>query len=373
MTQKTTDLSPSQGRDRLKILKYISGREWGADATTLKLTYTSLIRPILEYGYQIYGTASETNLKSLERIQLSAARIITGLRNTCPNDIVLYEADIMPLKDRRSYNLPKYINKIKSYGNKHRTSNYILNWESNLRLKKEGPLHLAKRNGFLKYKNEHKTKKELAKTLGVTQPAIFHHLKEMGMIRKVGNWVPYELKPRNVEHHFFTHEQLFQRQKRKGVLHQIVTGDEKWVHYDNSKRRAMYEYDAFEPSIARKNGCNTPIDTTKEALPIDVSIEGEILHPQPGQAADDGWLSPTFTLFWQDRVNSATKATSLATVESAVVYRLGFTDGFSQYLLYQLVQSHWQKDKDTGGMVIRQFLPKIWKFEPTLVIIKFHD
>ncbi|UYV76333.1 hypothetical protein LAZ67_14000036, partial [Cordylochernes scorpioides] len=143
-----------KGRDRLKILKYISGREWGADATTLKLTYTSLIRPILEYGYQIYGTASETNLKSLERIQLSAARIITGLRNTCPNDIVLYEADIMPLKDRRSYNLPKYINKIKSYGNKHRTSNYILNWESNLRLKKEGPLHLAKRNGFLKYKVE---------------------------------------------------------------------------------------------------------------------------------------------------------------------------------------------------------------------------
>ncbi|UYV74867.1 hypothetical protein LAZ67_12001528 [Cordylochernes scorpioides] len=52
-----------KGRDRLKILKYISGREWGADATTLKLTYTSLIRPILEYGYQIYGTASETNLK----------------------------------------------------------------------------------------------------------------------------------------------------------------------------------------------------------------------------------------------------------------------------------------------------------------------
>ncbi|UYV73432.1 hypothetical protein LAZ67_10003172 [Cordylochernes scorpioides] len=156
-----------KGRDRLKILKYISGREWGADATTLKLTYTSLIRPILEYGYQIYGTASETNLKSLERIQLSAARIITGLRNTCPNDIVLYEADIMPLKDRRSYNLPKYINKIKSYGNKHRTSNYILNWESNLRLKKEGPLHLAKRNGFLKYKVE---KNYLAEKISPCKP-----------------------------------------------------------------------------------------------------------------------------------------------------------------------------------------------------------
>ncbi|UYV71189.1 hypothetical protein LAZ67_8002079 [Cordylochernes scorpioides] len=98
-----------------QLLFFTQKEEWGAEATTLKLTYTSLMRPILEYGYQIYGTASETNLKSLERIQLSAARNITGLRKTCPNNIVLYEADIMPLKDRISYNLPKYINKIKKY------------------------------------------------------------------------------------------------------------------------------------------------------------------------------------------------------------------------------------------------------------------
>ncbi|UYV73695.1 hypothetical protein LAZ67_11000412 [Cordylochernes scorpioides] len=105
--------------------------------------------------------------ETCSKIQLSAARIITGLRNTCPNDIVLYEADIMPLKDRRSYNLPKYINKIKSYENKHRTFNYILNWESNLRLKKEGPLHLAKRNEFLKYRVE---KNYLAEKISPCKP-----------------------------------------------------------------------------------------------------------------------------------------------------------------------------------------------------------
>ena len=33
---------------------------------------------------------------------------------------------------------------------------------------------------------------------------------------------------------------LFQRQNRKGFLHCIVTGDEKWVHYNNSKRRKSY-------------------------------------------------------------------------------------------------------------------------------------
>jgi len=41
--------------------------------------------------------------------------------------------------------------------------------------------------------------KELALTLGVTQQTISYRLKSLGTIQKQGNWVPYELKPRNVE------------------------------------------------------------------------------------------------------------------------------------------------------------------------------
>ncbi|GFT55257.1 transposable element Tcb1 transposase [Trichonephila clavipes] len=50
-------------------------------------TYTTLVHPVLEYGYQIFQVASPTNLKKLKRVQLSAARIITGLRYSCPTDI----------------------------------------------------------------------------------------------------------------------------------------------------------------------------------------------------------------------------------------------------------------------------------------------
>ena len=39
---------------------------------------------------------------------------------------------------------------------------------------------------------------ELAR-LGMTQQAISKRLKAMRMIQKQGNWVPYELKPRDVE------------------------------------------------------------------------------------------------------------------------------------------------------------------------------
>jgi len=71
------------------------------------------------------------------------------------------------------------------------------------------------------------TQKELALTLGVTQQTISYRLKSLGMIQKQGNWIPYELKPRNVERRFFTCEMLLARHKRMDFLHRIVTGDEK--------------------------------------------------------------------------------------------------------------------------------------------------
>ena len=52
--------------------------------------------------------------------------------------------------------------------------------------------------------------------------------------------MPYELKPRDVERRFFTCEQLIQRQQRKGFLHRIVTADEKWIFYDNPKKKKYY-------------------------------------------------------------------------------------------------------------------------------------
>jgi len=59
-----------------------------------------------------------------------------------------------------------------------------------------------------------------------SEPAISKRLKAMGMIQKQGNWVPYDLKSRDVKRHLFACEQLLERQRRKYC---IVTKDEKWV------------------------------------------------------------------------------------------------------------------------------------------------
>ena len=84
------------------------------------------------------------------------------------------------------------------------------------------------------------TQEELAESLGVTQAAISKRLKAAGYIRKQGNWVPHELKPRHVERWFCMSKMLLERHKKKSFLHRIVTGDEKWILHDNPKRKKSY-------------------------------------------------------------------------------------------------------------------------------------
>ncbi|KAG5327135.1 SRGEF factor, partial [Pseudoatta argentina] len=66
------------------------------------------------------------------------------------------------------------------------------------------------------------TLSELGKILQVDESTVSKRLKGLGMIHKQGHWVPYELKPRDVERRFGTCELLLQRQKRKGFT---ITGD----------------------------------------------------------------------------------------------------------------------------------------------------
>ena len=84
------------------------------------------------------------------------------------------------------------------------------------------------------------TEEELAESLGDTQAAILKSLKPAGYIQKQGNWVSHELKPRDVERRFCLSEMLLERHKQKSFLHRIVNGDEKWIYYDNPKRRKSY-------------------------------------------------------------------------------------------------------------------------------------
>ena len=65
-------------------------------------------------------------------------------------------------------------------------------------------------------------------------------LKAMRKIQKVEKRVPHELNERQQENRKTTCEMLLARYKRKSFLHRIVTGDEKWIYFENPKRKRSW-------------------------------------------------------------------------------------------------------------------------------------
>lgn len=84
------------------------------------------------------------------------------------------------------------------------------------------------------------TQEQLAASLNVTRQAISLRLHAMGKIQKEGKWMPYQLTDRNKEQRKTIAEMLLQRFNRKSFLHRIVTGDEKWIYFDNPKRKRSW-------------------------------------------------------------------------------------------------------------------------------------
>lgn len=82
------------------------------------------------------------------------------------------------------------------------------------------------------------TQQQLADQLNVTREAVSIRLKAMGKIQKIGKWVPHELNERQQGNRKTTCEMLLARYKRKSFLH--VTGDEKWIYFENPKRKRSW-------------------------------------------------------------------------------------------------------------------------------------
>ena len=77
------------------------------------------------------------------------------------------------------------------------------------------------------------TTRQMADFLGVDQSTIVRRLNTIGKIHKAGRWVLHKLSDHNKNQRLNTSIFLLSKQKRKSFLHQIVTGDESWIYYEN--------------------------------------------------------------------------------------------------------------------------------------------
>ena len=78
---------------------------------------------------------------------------------------------------------------------------------------------------------------QLAQALNMTRGEICQPLKATGKIQKYGKCVPHQLNDKQMENRKTICEMMLQRFERKSFLHRIVTGDEKWIYFENPKQK----------------------------------------------------------------------------------------------------------------------------------------
>jgi ribonuclease HI len=88
-------------RPKLRQLRALSGTNWGCDRQLLRALYLSHIRAGLEYaGGAWIPSLGPSSIEVLERIQRSAARVITGCTRSTPVSALTLEADLIPMEVR---------------------------------------------------------------------------------------------------------------------------------------------------------------------------------------------------------------------------------------------------------------------------------
>lgn len=98
------------------------------------------------------------------------------------------------------------------------------------------------------------TLKALANALHVDKSTVSKRLQALGMIQKVGKWLPSELTERSVGVRLTICDLLLQRNQRKSFLHRVITGDEKWIQYDHPKRpKAWVKPGEPGPLVPKRN------------------------------------------------------------------------------------------------------------------------
>jgi ribonuclease HI len=88
---------------RFNLLKRIAGVKWGASQSVLVSTFNSYIRPVFDYGAELFITASDSALTKLDIAQNRALRLITGAANSTPIAAMQLQTEIYSLTDRRIY------------------------------------------------------------------------------------------------------------------------------------------------------------------------------------------------------------------------------------------------------------------------------
>jgi len=97
-------------------------------------------------------------------------------------------------------------------------------------------------------------RQEIAEELNINHMTVWNHLKKANYKNKLDVWVPHELTQRNLNDRITISEMLLKRNEMEPFLKRIITGDEKWVKYENIKRKRSWSKVDDPPQTISKPG-----------------------------------------------------------------------------------------------------------------------
>ena len=108
------------------------------------LVYKVILKSIWTYGIKLWGSASNSNLENLERVQLKALQIITDAPRYVPNVAIKRDLQVLTVRQEvRNYSVT-YTQRLDDHPNSLGKS-LFQRTTCNLRLKRYYPAYLATR------------------------------------------------------------------------------------------------------------------------------------------------------------------------------------------------------------------------------------
>ncbi|CAK9819611.1 Histone-lysine N-methyltransferase SETMAR [Anthophora plagiata] len=146
-----------------------------------------------------------------------------------------------------------------------RFSRIILKHKESINIFERSPLKDAPRTGRPVVENvdkvteiievdRHVSSRSIAQELKIDHKTVLNHLHKAGFKKKFDVWVPHQLTEKNMMDRISICEALAKRNEIDPFLKRMVTGDEKWITYDNPVRKRSWSKSGEAPQTVAKPG-----------------------------------------------------------------------------------------------------------------------
>lgn len=101
--------------------------------------------------------------------------------------------------------------------------------------------------------NSHYTTRYMAETLKISNSSVHDHLKKLNYVSRLDVWIPYELNEAQFKARKDICDILIKRERSNPFLNRLITGDEKWIAYNNVTRKRSWTRSHDSPQTISKS------------------------------------------------------------------------------------------------------------------------